>query len=69
VSFFEDIFRSDPLNNAAYFSPARLVRRFRHLEEFDAVRPRLEAIYREAQLAGHPAAAAPVSRVFPAPGA
>lgn len=65
VHYFREIFRSDPLNNAAYFSPERLFRRFKHLPEFLAVLPELREIYRKAHVEGHPAAAVPVQRVFP----
>jgi glycosyltransferase involved in cell wall biosynthesis len=64
--FFEEIFGDDPLGNAAYFSPARLVRHFGDLPEFEAHRPRLIEIYRRAHAAGHPAASDPPSVVFPA---
>ena len=65
--YFREIFEDDPLGNAAYFSPARLVRRFRHLKEFAAARPQLLEAYRRAHEAGHPAAALPPERVFADP--
>lgn len=65
--FFEEIFGDDPLGNAAYFSPARLVRRFDDLPEFQAFLPRLQDIYRRAHASGHPAASAPPSAVFDEP--
>jgi FkbM family methyltransferase len=65
MHYFDEIFQNDPLNNAAYFSPGRLVRRFKHLPEFRAMHSRLRAIYENAHAIGHPAALAPVSRVFP----
>ena len=55
--FFVEIFDEDPLGNAAYFSPVRLVRRFGDLPEFQAIRPRLLEIYRRAHAEGHAGAA------------
>jgi FkbM family methyltransferase len=63
--YFKEIFENDPLNNAAYLSVSRLVRRFKHFPEFKEVQPGLEAIYGKAHAAGHPAAKLPASRVFP----
>ena len=65
VHYFYEIFLADPLNNAAYFSPARLFRRLKHLPEFVAALPELRAVYRKAHAAGHPSAVAPVEAVFP----
>jgi hypothetical protein len=62
--FFEEIFGEDPIGNAAYFSPARLVRRFGDLPEFQAMRPRLLEIYRRAHAQGQAGAAEPPSAVF-----
>ena len=65
ANYFHEIYASDPIENAAFFDPARLVRRFKHLSEFRAQQESLAAIYRQAQRAGHPAARAPVATVFP----
>ena len=62
--FFEQIFGDDPLGNAAYFSPARLVRRFSDLPEFETHRQALQSIYARAHAEGHPAAASPPESVF-----
>ncbi|MCF6281522.1 MAG: glycosyltransferase [Candidatus Polarisedimenticolaceae bacterium] len=65
ISYFRVIFEDDPLNNAAYFRPDRLVRRFKHLPEFTLVYSELAMIYSSANSEGHPAASKPVSIVFP----
>jgi FkbM family methyltransferase len=63
--YFREIYRSDPLNNAVYFSPARLVRRFKHLPEFSRRQSELVSIYEKAHKKGHPAAREPTSEIFP----
>ncbi|TCD11305.1 glycosyltransferase [Oricola cellulosilytica] len=64
-SFCEIFCKDDPEGNAEYFSPARLVRRFRHLPAFQAAcRDRLIPIYQEAHENGHPAASEPAEDVF-----
>lgn len=65
VRYFKDIFEDDPLNNADYFKPDRLIRRFKHLPEFATFYPELREIYAHAYNNGHPAAIKPVSAVFP----
>jgi FkbM family methyltransferase len=65
LHYFEEIFDHDPLNNAQYFSASRLVRRFKHLSEFQQLRPQFQKIYARAHARGHPAAQLPVSQVFP----
>lgn len=65
VQFFREIYSSDPMGNAAYFDPARLVRRFKHLPEFLDRQPELIEIYRNAYEAGHEAATLPAQLVFP----
>lgn len=65
LHYFQEIFENDPLGNAAYFSPQRLVWRFKHLPEFQAMCPALREIYAKAQATGHSAAKLPLSRVFP----
>ena len=69
VHFFQEIYRNDPLGNAAYFSPERLVRRFKHLPEFGKALPVLKAAYARAHAEGHPAARRSPDKVFPEPGA
>ncbi len=68
VHYFQDIYQDDPLGNAQYFSPERLVRRFKHLPEFTKVLPVLKDAYARAHANGHPAARRPPSKVFPDPG-
>lgn len=65
VHYFQDIYRQDPLGNAAYFSPERLVRRFKHLPEFAKALPVLKETYARAHAEGHPAARRSPARVFP----
>ena len=62
--FFGEIFTNDPLGNAAFLSPARLVRRFSDLPEFQAHRAKMLEIYTRAHEQGHPAAAEPPAAVF-----
>ena len=62
--FFGEIFTNDPLGNAAVLSPARLVRRFSDLPEFQAHRAKMLEIYTRAHEQGHPAAAEPPAAVF-----
>lgn len=65
VHFFNEIYGNDPLENSVYFSPKRLVRRFKHLQEFAEVSRELKEAYKIAHAAGHPAARWAPSRVFP----
>jgi glycosyltransferase involved in cell wall biosynthesis len=62
--FFAEIYGADPLNNAAYFQPARLVARFSHLPEFETYRDQMLEVYRRAHAEGHPAASLPPAVVF-----
>jgi glycosyltransferase involved in cell wall biosynthesis len=66
VHYFREIFEEDPAGNAAFFSPARFVRRFRTLPEFERHRRTLIGIYEAAHKAGHRAAGRPTADVFPA---
>jgi FkbM family methyltransferase len=68
VHYFQEIYRHDPLNNSAYFSPERLVRRFKHLPEFVKVLPVLKNAYARAHAEGHPAARRAPEKVFPQSG-
>jgi len=63
--YFREIFENDPLGNAAFFSPRRLVRRFGHLSEFSAICAVLKEIYATAHASGCPAAKMPPHRIFP----
>jgi glycosyltransferase involved in cell wall biosynthesis/SAM-dependent methyltransferase len=65
VHYFRDVFENDPLNNAAYFKPDRVIRRFKHLPEFLTYEPELRDVYKTAYSKGHPAAVKRVSAVFP----
>ena len=65
INFFQEIFENDPLNNSDYFSPSRLVRRFKHLPDFQEAKPVLHDIYVDAHTKGHSAAQLPPSQVFP----
>lgn len=65
VHYFKVIFEDDPLNNADYFKPDRLIRRFKHLPEFVTFYPELREIYSHAHNNGHPAAIKPISAIFP----
>jgi FkbM family methyltransferase len=62
--FFREIFENDPLNNAAYVSPRRVIGRFRHLPDFATFEPTLREIYSKAHSDGHPAASVSPDRVF-----
>lgn len=63
--YFKEIFEHDPLDNAKFFSPSRLVRRFKHLPEFHAIYPKLSEIYVRAHENGNSTATLPVEKVFP----
>lgn len=65
VHFFKEILKSDQERNAEFFSPARLVRRFKHLPEFrSACEEELAELYCEAFLDGVGAAREHPSLVF-----
>ena len=64
--YFREIFENDDCGNAAYFSPARLIARFKHLEAFRNKIPDLMAIYEAAHRRGAKGAAAPTAEVFAA---
>ncbi|MGJ7508104.1 FkbM family methyltransferase [Variovorax sp. GT1P44] len=63
--FFRQIYQDDPLDNASFFQVERLVWRFKHLQEFKEIQPRLLAIYETAHAQGHHAAKLAPSSVFP----
>ena len=64
-AFFEQIYASDPLGNARFFSPSRLARRFRHLPEFSKIEPELRAVYEAAHAKRLVGASRPTDLVFP----
>jgi len=64
VSFFEEIYNSDPMGNADFFSPEIFVRRFKHLPEFARFEAKLKSVYKLAHDRGHPAASSPLEHVF-----
>lgn len=64
LHYFPEIYREDPLGNAEYFVPARLVRRFKHLPEFRSAAGALARTYRIAHEGGHSGADEPVEYVF-----
>lgn len=67
VHYFQEIYRHDPMGNAAFFSPERLVRRFKHLPEFAKALPVLKNAYARAHAEGHAAARRAPQKVFPEP--
>ena len=52
VHFFKEIFDNDAAGNIEYFSPARLVARFKHVDAFAREVPRLKSIYKAARARG-----------------
>ncbi len=64
LKYFSEIYVADPMGNLAYFDPARLVRRFKHLPEFAKLESDFITIYKSALEAGHPAAKWAVEEVF-----
>lgn len=64
--FFKEILENDVAGNAEYFSPTRLVARFKHVEAFAREVPRLKAIYEAAHARGHAAARVTTDEVFAA---
>ena len=62
--FWEEILGEDPEGNAEFFSPARVVARFKHLPAFGRAVPQLRALYEAAHAEGKPAAKVPVAEVF-----
>jgi hypothetical protein len=58
------IYEDDPESNINYFSPQRLVNRYKHLDEFAEQVKILRGIYNMAHIYGRPGAAAPTSQVF-----
>lgn len=65
LPFFKEIFENDPLNNAQYLCPERVIRRFKHLPEITPIYKKLRKIYSRAYSHNHPAAIKPIPVVFP----
>jgi glycosyltransferase involved in cell wall biosynthesis len=65
VSFFKEILRHDPLNNAAFVCFPRVIKRFTDLPEFASYEQDLREAYAAARAQGSPAAQLPVELVFP----
>ena len=66
VHFFREIMENDEVGNAEYFSAARLVARFKHVEAFARHVPRLKQVYAAAHARGAAAAREPTEIAFAA---
>ena len=64
LCFWQALLTDDPEGNAEFFSPARVVARFKHLPAFAQVVPQMRALYESAHSQGNPTARAPVTLVF-----
>jgi FkbM family methyltransferase len=64
LHFWQALLTEDPEGNAEFFSPARVVARFKHLPAFGRAVPQLRALYEAAHAEGKPAAKVPVAEVF-----
>jgi len=64
LHWWNEILGDDPVGNAAYFSPERVVMRVKHLEEFERMSEQLKVIYRQAHVAEKPVAKTPVDILF-----
>lgn len=64
VHYFKDIYGPDPKGNSHHFSAARVVARAKHLPGFSQISAELEAVYRDAHVAGHPAARETPETIF-----
>ncbi|MCW2349284.1 MULTISPECIES: glycosyltransferase [unclassified Sphingobium] len=62
--YWREIFENDPLNNAAHFSPERVVLRYKHLDGFRKIAPRMREVYDHAYRNLHPAANLPPEVLF-----
>jgi len=65
VHWFSEIYQNDMESNIDYFSPARLISRFKHLEAFRKTVPSLMAIYETAHLRGAKGAGESTAKIFP----
>jgi glycosyltransferase involved in cell wall biosynthesis len=66
LHFFKEIFENDVAGNIEYFSAARLVGRFKHVEEFAREVPQLKSLYASARARGVAGTAVPTEDVFAA---
>jgi glycosyltransferase involved in cell wall biosynthesis len=66
VHYFQDILKDDSAGNRAYFSPARMVARFKHLTDFERHVDLLRSTYDAARARGLTVAEAPTEEVFAA---
>lgn len=64
VYWFNEIYQNDMDSNIDYFSPARLISRFKHLAAFRKAVPSLMAIYETAHLRGTKGADVPTAKIF-----
>jgi len=65
IHYFAEIFNEEQLDNAEYFDPKCLIRRFKHLPSFREKLPELINVYSRAHEDKHPRAIYPLSHVFP----
>jgi hypothetical protein len=63
--WFNEIYLNDAELNIDYFSPARLVSRFKHLQIFRSNLPHLITIYEAAHQRGDKGAEVPTAEIFP----
>jgi hypothetical protein len=66
VHYWSDLFQADPAGNAAYFSAARMVARYKHLDAFAERVPALREVYEQAHQRGAAGAESPSMQVFAA---
>jgi glycosyltransferase involved in cell wall biosynthesis len=64
LHWWNEILGDDPVGNAAYFSPERVIMRVKHLEEFEKISEQLKVIYCQAQAADKLVARTPVDILF-----
>ena len=65
IYWFGEIYQNDMNSNMNYFSPARLISRFKHLASFRKAIPNLMADYESAHLRGVKGAEEPTAKIFP----
>ncbi|MDD2914292.1 MAG: glycosyltransferase [Gallionella sp.] len=63
--WFNEIYQNDTESNIDYFSPVRLVSRFKHLKEFRSDMQYLRSVYEAARSRGAKGTDAPTAEVFP----
>jgi hypothetical protein len=64
MHWFQDIYKRDEESNIAYFSPLRLISRFKHLDEFVNQGQALRMIYETAYADDHQGAKVSPTEVF-----